>query len=99
MPLTRASFGRSRLITWSAVDLRCPCGLSAMNMAPVLTVRPLLPPMNEIACSTSGSSSTTSSSACCRCFIVAKETSCGASVKPLRTPVSCCGNSPLGTMM
>jgi len=86
-------------MTSSALTLRSDFGLSAMNIEPVLMVRPPPPPpMKEMACSTAGSCSTTCSSANCRSFIAGNEMSCGASVKPDKSPVSCCGNSPFGTI-
>jgi hypothetical protein len=49
MPSTRATFGRNRAITSSALDLRPGLGLSEMNIEPVLIVDAPKPPMLPIA--------------------------------------------------
>ncbi len=46
-PGTTASFGRKRLMIWSAVTLRSLSGFSAMNTRPVLVVVPPPPPVND----------------------------------------------------
>jgi hypothetical protein len=50
-------------------------------------------------CATSGSAITTALSLSWRSFIAGYEMSCGASAEPTSWPVSCCGNSPAGTLV
>ena len=54
-PATRASCGRRRAMTSSALSFRSPSGFSATNSRPVLPV-PWLPPVNPATVSTAGSS-------------------------------------------
>ena len=90
MPGMRASLGRSRLMTSSAVDLRSAYGLSVTNTVPVLPA-PWAPPTNDTVWDTSGSWATTALTRCCRPLMAADEMSCDASEKPDWSPVSCCG--------
>jgi hypothetical protein len=74
-----------------------PSGLRDTNMVPVLLLEPPMPPMNDTMCSTSGSARTMALRRSWRVSMLANEVSCGDSEKPDSVPVSCCGNSPLGT--
>jgi len=65
-------------------------------MFPVLPDEPL-PPMKVTIFSTAGWASTTLLTASARWRMAGNDTSCGASATPASWPVSCCGNSPLGT--
>jgi hypothetical protein len=95
MPGIRASLGRRSAMTWSALSLRSPRGLSSMNMNPLLML--LKPPVKETMCATAGCESTTAFARSCRAFMAGKEMSSGASEVPASAPVSCWGKSPLGT--
>src|SRR5437879_393811 len=54
-PETRASFGRSRVMIWSADTGRCSSGFSETNALPVLVVVPAPPPVKAITVATAGS--------------------------------------------
>ena len=54
-PGSRASFRRKRAMTWSALSLRSPSGLSVTNIRPVFDVLPPLPPVKAIEVATAGS--------------------------------------------
>ena len=74
--------------------------MRATNIDPVLLADPPgPPPMNATTWSTSGSALTTATARSCRSRIAGNAMSCGASVKPISMPVSCCGKRPFGTLM
>ena len=94
-PATRASFGRSRAITWSALTSRCESGLSATNKLAVLVCRP---PVNPTTLAIAGSRRTMFWMVVSLVRIDWKLVDWSACTIPISEPVSCCGKKPFGTI-
>jgi hypothetical protein len=92
-PGSRASRGRSRAMTWSALTLRIERGFSVTNMKPELRAPP---PTNPTTFSTAGSERTIVMKSASFCCIDWNEVLWSAWIEPPMRPVSCCGKNPLG---
>ena len=96
MPARADKGARSRSITACVVSRRWGVGFSAINMRPVLAVKPL--PTKDAVDSTAGSASITSVAFCWRSRIAGKETSVAPSVQAKTRPMSSGGRVPLGSV-
>ena len=95
-PVTWASRGRRRLITWSAEPSRCFNGFSEAKTKPELVWKP---PVNPTMFSIAGSDCTILTNWRNLRRIAWNEMLWSARMKPMMRPVSCCGKKPFGMMM